>query len=97
MCDGEGMTQKKGGVCMEIFEKLRAVALQQNLDNEFPSWLLADVMKIADKPELYGEKVQLIELLIDQISNFDPYAGTGCFDTSFRAETIQKTIRQVLV
>lgn len=81
---------------MELFEELRAVALRQNLGNEFPSWLLSDVMTIADEPELYGDKTHLIELLIDQISNFDPYAGTGCFDTSVGAETIQKTIRQVL-
>lgn len=81
---------------MELFEKLRAVAIRQNLDNEFPSWLLSDVMTIADEPELYGDKVQLIELLIDQISNFDPYAGTGCFDTSVGADTIQSTIRRVL-
>ncbi|MBT0666449.1 hypothetical protein KI809_19245 [Geobacter pelophilus] len=81
---------------MELFEKLRAVALQQNLDNEFPSWLLAEVMTIADEPDLYEEKVHLIELLIDQIDNFDPYAGTGCFDTSVGAETIQSTIRRVL-
>jgi hypothetical protein len=81
---------------MELFEKLRAAALRQNLDNELPSWLLAEVMTIADEPELYGEKVPLIELLIDQISNFDPYAGVGCFDSSVGADTIQKTIRQVL-
>jgi hypothetical protein len=87
------MTGKKA---MELFEKLRAVALRQNLDNEFPSWLLAEVMTIADEPDLHEEKVHLIELLIEQIDNFDPYAGTGCFDTSVGAETIQSTIRRVL-
>jgi len=60
-----------GKITMELFEELRAVALRQNLDNEFPSWLLSDVMTIADEPELSGEKTHLIELLIDQISDFD--------------------------
>jgi hypothetical protein len=80
---------------MAQFEILRAIALQQHMSEEFPTWLLAEVIAIADAPDLYADKVLLVELLISQISNFDPYAGVGCFDTSTSAETIWSTIRQI--
>jgi hypothetical protein len=64
-------------------------------EDEFPTWLLTDILAIADKPERYIDKVHLVELLITQIGNFDAYAGAGCFDTSVSAETIGATIRQI--
>jgi len=84
------------GAIMDQFEKLRAVALQQDLSGEFPTWLLAEVMVIAVAPEQYADKIHLVELLTTQISNFDPYAGVGCFETSSSAETIRTTIRQIV-
>jgi hypothetical protein len=81
---------------MDLFDKLRTVALQQNLSGEFPTWLLAEVLVIADRPERYAGKIHLVEMLVTQVSDFDPYAGTGCFDTSVGAGTIQTTIRQIV-
>ena len=81
---------------MDPFEELRKVALQQSEEGEFPGWLLADVMVIADSPERYADKVHLVEILITQIGNFDLYAGTGCFDNSVGVETIRATIRQLI-
>lgn len=80
---------------MNLFEKLRAVALQQSMGGEFPDWLLEDILKIADAPDSHADKVDLIETLITQIGDFDPYAGTGCFGNSVGADAIRTTIRQV--
>ncbi|RII29051.1 MAG: hypothetical protein CXR31_04055 [Geobacter sp.] len=81
---------------MDLFGKLRSTALQQNMSGEFPSWLLTEVMAIADDPERYADKAHVVAELITQISNYDPYAGAGCFDTSVGAETIRSTIRQLV-
>ena len=81
---------------MELFERLRTVALQQNLSGEFPDWLLAEVVAIADRPERYADSITLVEMLVEQIGDFDPYAGSGCFDSSVAAGTIQATIRKIL-
>jgi hypothetical protein len=81
---------------MNLFEVLRAVALQQSAGGEFPVWLLADILKIADSPDCYADKVNLVELLIAQVGDFDAYAGTGCFDTSVGAGTIQITIQKIV-
>jgi hypothetical protein len=80
---------------MDLFENLRAVALQQSRDGEFPVWILADILQIADNPDRYADQVGLIEILITQIGDYDPYAGAGCFGTAIGAGTIQATIHQI--
>ncbi len=82
---------------MNLFEKLKAVALKQSEVGEFPNWLTADVLTIASHPERYANKSDLVETLITQIVNYDPYAGAGCFDISVEAETIVATIRQIML
>jgi hypothetical protein len=81
---------------MDPFVELRAVANQQSEEGEFPSWLLADVLDIANDPERCADRSHLVELLLTQIENLDSYAGAGCFDASVSAETIQATIRQIM-
>ena len=80
---------------MNLLEKLRAAAIHRSLEGEFPDWLLADILKIADTPDRFADRVHLVETLITQIGNFDPYAGVGCFDTSVGADAIRTTIRQI--
>lgn len=80
---------------MNPFDELGTIATRQCEDGDFPTWLLAEVMIIANNQDLYGDRVQLIETLTAQISNFDLFAGTGCFDTAVGTETIRSTIRQI--
>jgi hypothetical protein len=80
---------------MDRFEELRAVALKQSTEGEFPVWLLADVLGIAGSPDRYADKIHLVEILIAQIGAYDPYAGAGCFGTSIGVGTIQATLYQI--
>lgn len=82
---------------MYPFENLRIVVIEQNLVGEFPEWLLADVLDIADNPEKYGDNIPLIEKLIAQINEYDPFAGAGCFDSSVGIEAIQATIGKIKI
>ena len=80
---------------MDLFEELRAVALVQSKEGEFPVWLLADILEIAGAPDHHSDQVHLVETLITQISDYDPYAGAGCFGTSVGIGTIQATLHQI--
>lgn len=40
---------------MKLFEQLKRIALQQNEEGEFPTWLMTDIMTIADQPEDYAD------------------------------------------
>ena len=80
---------------MDLSEQLMAVAQQQSEEGEFPVWLLSEIVAIAENADLVDEYSPLVEKLIEQIRNFDPYAGAGCFDTSVNADSIQRTIQQI--
>ena len=81
---------------MELFDRLREKAVKEHRSGEFPSWLLAEVLVIADRPDLYRDKADLVQMLIMQIGDFDPYAGAGCFGDSVGAETIRATIGRIV-
>ena len=80
---------------MDLFEELRAVSLKQSKDGEFPVWLLAEILGIADASDRYADKIHLVKNLIAQVGDYDPYAGAGCFGTSVGAGTIQATLHQI--
>jgi hypothetical protein len=87
-------TSKEQG--MERFEELRITAIEQNLTGDFPSWLLEEVLAIADAPKRYGDSASLVETLIAQIREYDPFSGMGCFNApSVGIETIRSTIREI--
>ncbi|BBA69906.1 GSU3529 family protein [Geobacter sulfurreducens] len=80
---------------MDVCEELREVALRQNAEGEFPEWLLADVLGITDDPERYGDRTHLVETLVSQIREYDPFAGAGCFGTAVGIEEIRATLRHL--
>lgn len=81
---------------MDIFEQLRHIATEQNLAGDLPSWLLADILVIADNPHRYRHAIPLVETLAEQVQEYDPFAGMGCLNaSSIGVETIRSTIRQI--
>lgn len=80
---------------MMIFETLRITAIEQNKAADFPSFLMDEIIKLVENRQNYADKINLIEKLITQISNFDLYAGSGCFSDSYGVESIQTTLRQL--
>lgn len=80
---------------MTLFDDLKQSALLQHAQGDFPDWLLADVLEVADNPDCFAGKENLVETLVKQIREYDPYAGSGCFDTSFGVEDIRRTLRHL--
>ena len=81
---------------MSICEELRQAALLQHEEGDLPEWLLADILEVADSPDRYADRGQLVQLLVNQVRGYDPYAGAGCFSESFGLEDIRRTLRQLL-
>jgi len=82
---------------MELFERLAAAATRQSEEADLPSSLLAEILEIAGSPGRHAAHPELIELLIEQVENFDSYAGAGCFGDAVSAGTIQATLRQITI
>lgn len=80
---------------MDLFEELKAAAVSKNEEGDFPDWLLAGVLEVADAPHLHRDQLELVALLLAQIRDYDTYAGAGCFDESVTAETVDRTLRLI--
>jgi len=80
----------------EQLEELRSVVRDLRQGEEFPTWLLSELDAILELPERHRGNLQLIERLVSQLREFDPYAGVGCFGSGTSAGTIQATLREIL-
>lgn len=80
---------------MNLFEELKAAAASRNEEGDFPDWLLAGVLEVANSPDLHSDHLGLVELLLAQVRDYDAYAGAGCFDASVTAGTIERTLRLI--
>lgn len=78
-----------------LFEELRTVALQESAAGNFPIWLLEEVLAVVRTPGRCAAQTGLVATLIEQIRDFDPYAGVGCFDTSCGPEALRTTLRRL--
>ncbi|GAW68770.1 hypothetical protein GPEL0_01f5255 [Geoanaerobacter pelophilus] len=80
---------------MDLFAELKDAAVSKNAEGDFPDWLLAGVLEVANAPELHADQHELVELLLAQVRDYDTYAGAGCFDASVTADTIDRTLRLI--
>lgn len=76
----------------KLIESLRYS--QNNLD--FPDFLAREIEIIMEKPDIMKSKKELVESLIFQISDYDPYAEAGCCKDATSPEDIKKTINNIL-
>jgi hypothetical protein len=67
---------------------------QENLD--FPDFLAREIEIIIQKPNIMEEKKDLVESLIFQVSDYDPFAEAGCCKDATSPEDIKKTINMIL-
>jgi len=80
---------------MKLFNDLKHLVLLRNDQGDFPDWLLADVLEVADNPEYFAGEEQLVETLVRQVRDYDPHAGTGSFDASLDITDIRQTLRHL--
>jgi len=77
-------------------EELRRAARQQHEEGDLPEDLLGEILETLDKVETDTVDDQLLQQLIEQIRDYDSYAGAGCFSTSFGPEDIRRTLKKLL-
>ncbi|ADU65684.1 hypothetical protein LGV61_04155 [Desulfurispirillum indicum] len=80
---------------MSVFEDLRA-ALQRRSDaGEFPDFLYGPVKSIAESPDTYGDREEIVETLLMQVDEYETYAESGCCKTAFDSEDIKVTLKRL--
>ncbi len=80
---------------MDIFTALKAAVSEENANGELPDFLVPPLLAVAENPQKYHPKEDLVRRLLAQVQAFDPYAGSGCFSESFSADDIRKTLQEL--
>jgi len=78
----------------QLQEQLRRTVLNQECA-DFPSWLLPEILALANDASLGEPQALLLEEFIELIEAYDPYAGVGCFASGSSIASIQAALRQL--
>ncbi|MGB4599921.1 MAG: hypothetical protein WBI04_08090 [Trichlorobacter sp.] len=76
---------------MSLLEELCQAVREQHRDGGLPDELLASILSLAENPAALQQQ-DLIKRLLEQLRNFDLYAGAACFSDANSVQDIQKTI-----
>ncbi len=77
----------------EIFIELERATIDQYENGELPKWLADPVLAVARNPSRYEGKEYVVEILLDQVREFDVYAEAGCCKWAYDHEDIARSLR----
>jgi len=80
---------------MSIFDELRQAVMLQHEESDLPECLVVELLEIVESPSRYAGREPLVQRLIEQVRDYDPYAGAGCFSDACSLEDIRRTLRQL--
>ncbi len=63
--------------------------------DELPETVTAEIVGLALLPERLAGKGDLLQRLLDQLNDYDPYAGVGCFGNGTTLEEIRLTVARL--
>lgn len=78
---------------MELLERLAETAKRQHREADLPASILARILALAAAPGRLSDEAD-IALLLQQVEDFDSYAGAGCFGDAVSAATLEATLKR---
>ncbi len=77
---------------MELMNKILIAARSHE---ELPDTVADQIVRLALLPERLAGKGDLLHSLLDQLGDYDPYAGVGCFGSGTTLEQIRQTLAEI--
>ncbi|MFO7577710.1 MAG: hypothetical protein R6W66_08290 [Pelovirga sp.] len=77
---------------MDIFTELERVTRHEYEHGELPAWLAEPIFRVIENAAHYQGKDYLVEMLIDQLNEYDVYAEAGCCRWASDHEDIKRTL-----
>ncbi|MBD1399708.1 GSU3529 family protein [Pelovirga terrestris] len=77
----------------QVFAELELATREQYDHGDLPKWLADPVLQVACNPTDYEDKEYLVEILLDQVREYDVYAEAGCCKWAYDHEDIARTLR----
>jgi hypothetical protein len=78
---------------MNVFTRLEQAVTAQYEQGDLPQWLADPALEVAHAPAKYQDSEYLVELLIEQVEDFDVYAEAGCCKWAYDHEDIARTLK----
>ncbi|MBN2644925.1 MAG: hypothetical protein JXR59_05560 [Desulfuromonadaceae bacterium] len=79
---------------MELFNRLIRAIEHAEKENELPDFLGAALRHVAENPLQFSDR-QLVARLAEQVSEYDPYCGCGCFGAGCSANDLLATLKEL--
>ena len=77
---------------MELMSRI-LIAARSHDDLPYP--VVEEIVGLATFPERLAGKGELLETLLRQLDDYDPYAGVGCFGSGTTLERIRQTLGEI--
>lgn len=82
---------------VDIFTRLATTARQQNEEGELPDFIMPLLMKIADNPEDFSGREELVSELVTRVAQYETWSEMCCEKQGFSLEDIHRTLDRLKV
>lgn len=77
---------------MDLFSRLAETTLRQNQQGELPDFVVPLLMRVARHPETFAGRETLVELLLQEVEEYETYSNVCCEKIGFSLEDIHVTL-----
>ena len=82
---------------MDIFTKLAASTLKENIEGDLPDFIVPLLMKVAENPADFSGREALIEELVMRVEQYETWSEMCCEKQGFSLEDIHRTLDRLKV
>ena len=76
-------------------ELMNRVLIAARSHEDLPETVTDQIVRLAQLPERLAGRGHLLQTLLDQLADYDPYAGVGCFGSGTTLEQIRQTLAEI--
>lgn len=76
-------------------ELLNSLLIAARSHEDLPETVTEQIVRLALLPERLAGKGHLLQRLLDQLGDYDPCAGVGCFGSRTTLEQIRHTLAEI--
>lgn len=80
---------------MDLFERLAEATRRQNLEGELPDFVVPLLLRVAQHPHRFAARQDLVELLLQEVEDYETYSNVCCEKIGFSLEDIHRTLDQL--
>jgi hypothetical protein len=80
---------------MDLFVRLADAVRRQHSEGELPDFMLAPLLQVAEHPELFADKTELVAELLERVEQYETYSNVCCEKIGFCLEDLQATLERL--